>query len=184
MDMMYSHFDQFSYPASTTAMFLAMDAHKHQKRKYTGEPYFKHLAEVVGLVSTALDTHSNIDKEIILATAWLHDLEEDAPEFAPRLHSMFQFSVKLGVSYLTNDKTLGENRSERHAKYVSQLESAPGWVQTIKIADIISNTMTIRMHDPKFAGLYLQEKRETLKVFENCGQADMRLLKIAKALCR
>ena len=34
------------------AMTFAMEAHKDQKRKYTNEPYFLHLAEVAGIVSS------------------------------------------------------------------------------------------------------------------------------------
>jgi hypothetical protein len=35
-------------------------------------------------------------------------------------------------------------------------------VQTIKCADLISNTSSIVMHDPKFAITYLAEKRALL----------------------
>jgi len=34
------------------AMLCAIDAHGVQKRKYSAEPYWKHLAEVAAIVST------------------------------------------------------------------------------------------------------------------------------------
>ena len=39
---------------SSKAMLFALVKHKDQKRKYTNEPYFYHLAQVVGIVSLHL----------------------------------------------------------------------------------------------------------------------------------
>jgi hypothetical protein len=50
-------------------------------------------------------------------------------------------------------------------------------VQTIKCADIISNTSSIVMHDPAFARVYLEEKRLLL---ERLTEADPRLLALAR----
>jgi (p)ppGpp synthase/HD superfamily hydrolase len=41
---------------------------------------------------------------------------------------------------------------------------APAEAQTIKLADLISNTKTIIAHDAKFAKVYLEEKRLMLEV--------------------
>jgi hypothetical protein len=37
------------------------------------------------------------------------------------------------------------------------LSAAPDWIQTIKLADLISNTPSIIKNDPKFAPTYMQE---------------------------
>ena len=58
-----------------------------------------------------------------------------------------------------------------------RLGNAPGWVQTIKCADLISNTSSIVMHDPKFAAVYLEEKRLLLA---RLTYADQRLLALAR----
>ena len=50
---------------------FARKIHKDQKRKYTGDPYFSHLCEVVGLLSSV--NNDNLS----LAVAWLHDCMED-----------------------------------------------------------------------------------------------------------
>jgi hypothetical protein len=42
--------------------------------------------------------------------------------------------------------------------------AAPAEAQTIKLADLISNTKSIMAHDPKFAKVYLEEKRLLLDV--------------------
>ncbi|KCB25989.1 hypothetical protein L544_3266 [Bordetella hinzii OH87 BAL007II] len=46
------------------------------------------------------------------------------------------------------------------------------------MADLISNTSSIVQHDPKFAEVYLEEKRLLLDVLT---KADHRLLKIARS---
>ena len=58
-----------------------------------------------------------------------------------------------------------------------RLARAPGWVQTIKCADLISNTSSIVKHDPVFAKTYLEEKRLLLDVLT---MADKRLRELAR----
>jgi hypothetical protein len=70
------------------------------------------------------------------------------------------------------------NRAERKAAGRVRLAAAPGWVQTIKCADLISNTSSIVMHDPQFAGVYLEEKRLLLDVMDG---ADPGLRALARA---
>ncbi|HCP79386.1 MAG TPA: guanosine polyphosphate pyrophosphohydrolase, partial [Pusillimonas sp.] len=55
----------------------------------------------------------------------------------------------------------------------------PGWVQTIKCADLISNTGSIVQFDPDFAKVYLEEKRLLLGVLT---KADRRLWTIANEI--
>ncbi len=47
--------------------------------------------------------------------------------------------------------------------------------QTIKLADLISNTRSIVERDPKFAVTYLAEKRELLKVLTDGDPALYRM---------
>jgi hypothetical protein len=47
---------------------------------------------------------------------------------------------------------------------MERLAMVLGTVQTIKCADLISNTASIALHDPKFAVVYLAEKRALLDV--------------------
>ena len=53
------------------AMIFAREAHKDQKRKYTGNPYADHLAEVAGISVTACPV--NLRPDVMAAVAWLHD---------------------------------------------------------------------------------------------------------------
>lgn len=151
------------------AMEFARAAHRGQVRKYTGNPYADHLAEVAGIVATV-----EHDDDMI-ATAWLHDCVEDCAVTLGRIEEGFGLLVALGVSGLS-DVEVG-SRAERKAASRARLASCAGWIQTIKCADLISNTSSIVMHDPKFAVTYLEEKRMLLDVLT---RADPRLLRIAR----
>ena len=150
------------------AMLFARHAHRAQQRKYTGNPYADHLAEVAGIVATV----SSIGTAI--AVAWLHDCIEDQDVTPGKLMELFGFTVADGVMMLS-DLEVG-NRAERKAAGRVRLTAAPGWVQTIKCADLISNTSSIVMHDKDFAKVYLEEKRLLLDVMT---KADARLRALA-----
>lgn len=161
---------------SCRAMQFAQEQHAKQVRKYTGEPYFKHLAEVAGLVSTVVKDYP-YRKEEMLATAWLHDYVEDInPATGLQILSEnFGPEVAAGVCLLSN-LNIG-TRKDRKREECSRLAIAPGWIQSIKCADIISNTSSIVLHDPEFAVTYLQEKNDILDVME---QAHPVLRKLAR----
>lgn len=153
---------------SCRAMYFAMEAHKAQKRKYTEVPYFTHLAEVAGILSTVRNDEDSI------ATAWLHDCIEDCSVDFTVISETFSPKVAMGV-YLLSDLENG-NRAERKRQSRERLAKANDWIQDIKVCDLISNTSSIVQHDPKFAVTYLEEKRLLLGVLT---KADNRLLEIA-----
>jgi (p)ppGpp synthase/HD superfamily hydrolase len=152
------------------AMIFAREVHKNQRRKYTGNPYTDHLAEVAGIVATVFPYEEGI------ATAWLHDSREDQGITGEEIESRFGMRVAVGVSLLSDFEQ--GNRAERKRLGRARLADAPGWVQTIKCADLISNTASIVQHDPKFAKVYLEEKRLLLEVLT---EADPRLLELARS---
>lgn len=146
---------------SIQKMQYCYQMHAGQVRHYTGEPYVSHLAEVAGIVATV---QSN---PISIAVAWGHDLLEGTPATRTDLVIHFGSFIANGIYWLT-DRETGNRARER-------LAAAPGWIQTIKVADILSNTASILHHDPKFASLYLQESRELLDVLTG-AHADLRAL--------
>lgn len=152
------------------AMMFAREAHKAQVRKYTGNPYADHLAEVVGIVATV--SHD----DVMIATAWLHDCVEDCGVSLQAIADRFGHMVAIGVSGLSDIET--GNRAERKAASRARLADCSGWIQTIKCADLISNTSSIVKHDPEFAVTYLEEKRLLLEVLT---KANPRLHALAAA---
>jgi GTP diphosphokinase / guanosine-3',5'-bis(diphosphate) 3'-diphosphatase len=145
------------------AMIFAREVHKDQRRKYTCNPYTDHLAEVAGIAMTACPEQLRYD--VMAQVCWLHDCMEDQCVTLDTLEAKFG-SVVAG------------NRAERKAASRERLSKAWAWVQTIKVADLISNTASIVQHDPKFAAVYLEEKRLLLDVLT---RADPRLVAIARA---
>lgn len=150
------------------AMMFARHAHAGQVRKYTGNPYHDHLAEVAGIVAT-------VDASVpTTAVAWLHDVVEDTSFTAVDIRRMFDPIITDGVLWLSDVEP--GNRAERKRLSRERLARAPAWIQTIKCADLISNTSSIVKHDPKFAVVYLEEMRQLLGVLT---KADRRLWELA-----
>ena len=158
------------------AMMFAREVHKDQRRKYTNNPYTDHLAEVAGIASTVCWRYEHLEQEII-AAAWLHDSREDQGVSRETIQARFGGLVADMVDMLS-DLELG-NRAARKAASRARLAKAWPCVQTIKCADLISNTSSIVQHDPEFAEVYLEEKRLLLDVLT---KADPRLLWLARAL--
>lgn len=158
------------------AMLFAREVHDKQFRKYTGNPYVDHLAEVCGIAMSAGWHNAEIHPDKLMATCWLHDSIEDQGVNPEEIRRQFGDEVAMGVLALS-DLEEG-NRAERKAASRARLARAPGWVQTIKVADLISNTSSIVRHDPKFAATYLEEKRLLLDVLT---RADLRLVQIARS---
>lgn len=159
------------------AMMFAREVHKDQRRKYTNNLYFDHLAEVAGIAMSVGWRQPEIHPDKFMAVAWLHDCVEDQGITRQQLTSIFGETVADGVLSLS-DLERG-NRVARKAASRARLADAAGWIQTIKCADLISNTSSIVQHDPTFAKVYLKEKRLLLNVMT---KADRRLWQLARRL--
>jgi (p)ppGpp synthase/HD superfamily hydrolase len=155
-------------------MQFARRVHAAQQRKYTGNPYADHLAEVAGIVA-ATGELPGVTLDTAIAVSWLHDCMEDQGVTFDELQREFSFVIASGVRDLSDLET--GNRAARKAASRERLSRAEGWIQSIKCADLISNTSSIVRHDPKFAVVYLEEKRLLLEVLR---QADPRLVRMAE----
>ncbi len=161
---------------SFDAMMFARERHANQVRKYTGNPYVDHLAEVCGIAMSVGWHNAEIHPDRFMAVAWLHDCVEDQGVSPFELHAIGMPEDVVDGVMLLSDLESG-TRAVRKAASRARLATAPGWVQTIKAADLISNTSSIVRHDPKFAVTYLEEKRLLLDVLT---KADPRLVAIAR----
>ena len=138
---------------------FAWVAHLGLKRKYTHDAYFNHLDEVAKLVAEVGGTPE------MISAAYLHDTLEDTNTHWWELMDNFGPLVTAYVLWLTDiSRPTDGNRAIRKAMDRQHLAMSPPAVQTIKLADIISNTTSIVAHDPKFAKIYLEEKRLLLEV--------------------
>ena len=150
------------------ALKFATIAHADQKRKYTGKPYIVHPIEVMQIVSTV--EHD----EAMLAAALLHDVVEDTDIDLDTIRDVFGDDVASLVDDLTDvSKPEDGNRKVRKALDREHSAQASARAQTIKLADLISNSSDILENDPKFAKVYLAEKELLLEVLTD-GDASLR----------
>lgn len=130
-----------------------------QLRKYTKEQYIVHPEEVAYLVSLATRD------EDVIAAAWLHDTIEDTPVEYGHICANFGKRIADLVLEVTDvSKPEDGNRAVRKAMDREHLANASADAQTIKLADLISNTYSITKYDPGFAKVYLAEKRALMSV--------------------
>ena len=151
------------------AASFARHAHRNHYRRDNVTPYTVHLGEVAGLIGTV------ITEPIPRATAWLHDSIEDVGITYKQLVAKFGETIALGVYQLTNDKPEGLNREKRKAIECDRAKEMFPWVQTVRYADILSNTTGCANAEPKFAKIYIPEKKELMKYLTK-GDADLRQL--------
>lgn len=144
---------------------FAERAHRTQARKYTGEPYFVHLDEVAKLC-----VKFGLSKRAI-AAAYLHDTVEDQPVTHEQLVGAFGREIAEIVRDLTDIPAVagGPTRKQRKLLDLDRLASASAEAQSIKCADMISNTSSIVRHDVPFARTYLPEKRAALTVLSRAN---------------
>jgi (p)ppGpp synthase/HD superfamily hydrolase len=150
--------------------YFATAAHEaiKQKRKYTGEPYIVHPAEVVQILIEHFGSQEN---SLLLQAAWLHDVLEDTGVTLPIIVSHFGNDVALIVDELTEKAKLSDgNRAKRKAMECARLATVSMEAQNVKLADLISNTKSIIAEDPAFAVTYLREKASLIKVLTNTNQ--------------
>lgn len=151
----------------------AAHASINQVRKYTNDPYIVHPAEVARIVLSV--PHS----EAMLAAAWLHDVVEDTPVTIEEIRAEFGEEVAELVAWLTDVSTPADgNRAARKAKDREHTAAAPAEAQTVKLADLLSNSRSILEHDLNFGAVYLKEKALLLEVLT---KGDATLLARAQA---
>ena len=157
------------------ARIFATAAHAavKQVRKYTGEPYINHPIHVMSIVKTVPHT------DAMLAAALLHDTVEDTGVTFELIEQEFGSEVANLVSWLTDvSRPEDGNRAVRKHIDLEHTAQAPAAAQTIKLADLISNTSSIVKHDLNFAETYLKEKQALLQVLT---KSDRTLLSWAQA---
>lgn len=158
-----------------------------QVRKYTGGPYWVHtdeVAKIIHKISVPELTQMALDHVTAEIVAHLHDLVEDVNVYPYDLQGIkdnFGEQVASWVHQLTHKYTNKDypnlNRAERKVLEAHRLSQSHPWVQTVKVADLISNTKSIVDNDPNFAKVYLKEKGHLLDVLID---ADETLLRRAK----
>lgn len=133
---------------------FALEVHRHQKRKYTEEPYWYHLREV------AMYLEGVGCKPEVVAAGFLHDCVEDQDVTLQELIDRFGLRVAQLVDQVTDvSKPTDGNRAVRKRLDREHIAKADPDGQSVKLADLLSNTKNILEYDKNFARIYIPEKR-------------------------
>lgn len=148
------------------AAHLARRAHEGQKRKYTGRPYVEHPARVAARVAL----HPSAT-EVMVATAFLHDVLEDTQATQGDILVGTCQDVLDDVIWLTNPSKAHKNllRAEKKAMDREHLAGAPRRIKIIKLIDRIDNLLEMTGAPWEFKAMYAQE---SLLLSEAIGDAD------------
>ncbi len=159
------------------AKIFAKRAHESidQRRKYTNEPYFVHPLAVAEIVKSVPHTPE------MIAAALLHDTVEDTRVTITEIAEVFGPVVGNLVMWLTDvSRPKDGTREERKAMDRAHIADAPAAAKTIKLADLIDNTKTIKPRDPDFWKIY---RREKLLLLDVLADGDPTLWARARAQC-
>ncbi len=154
---------------------FAKIAHGTQKRKYTDEPYTNHCVRVA-------DTLLNIScDDAMVYAALLHDVIEDTKTTKEEIYNFFLEEtnnilanevVSLVIELTDVSKPSDGNRKVRKEIDRAHLANITPKAKTVKLADIIDNTVDITKNDKNFAKMYIPEIMELLKVLKE-GEFDL-----------
>lgn len=101
----------------------------------------------------------------MLVAAYLHDVVEDTPVTLEAVVAEFGPVVGELVDWLTDvSKPEDGNRQVRKELDRQHMARAIPAAKTIKLADLIDNTLTIKARDPQFWRVYRREKLALLEV--------------------
>lgn len=124
------------------AWMFATEAHDGQQyggpREGQQLPYINHVGEVAAEVMAALWDAPELDGDLAVLCALLHDTVEDTDVTAEQLEQRFGAGVAAGVAALTKDGTLPDKPSKM-ADSLARIRQQPREVWMVKLADRIVN---------------------------------------------
>ena len=160
------------HPQVVRALAIAEDAHRSQRRKYSGLPYFTHLSRVARQTAKLPGAHIHM-----VAAAALHDLLEDVA--TPDTFEQWKNTLLVSQGVVVVEYVLGLTNPSKRFKHLKRAErkemdrqhlrSQPVEVKRIKLIDRIDNlaetlfdSMNGYAEDYDFQALYLAESLQLL----------------------
>lgn len=136
-----------------TAAHAAID----QRRKYTNDPYIVHPQRVAERVASVPHTPE------MVAAAWLHDVVEDTAIAIEDIQREFGDDVAVLVAGLTDVSRLEDgNRKVRRAMDRAHTAQQSPACKTVKLADLIDNSISICRYGKGFARIFMDEMAQCL----------------------
>ena len=124
----------FSPDRYVDAMRFAAAAHKAQTEQGSDLPYLVHVVSVAAEVIAALPVHKDLDADLAVTCALLHDTVEDTAVTLDEIRARFGGTVADGVDALTKrkiDDAMGDS--------LRRIKQQPREIAIVKLCDRITN---------------------------------------------
>ena len=131
----------FSPDRYVDAMRFAAAAHNAQKEPGCDLPYLVHVVSVAAEVIAALPTMPELDADLAVTCALLHDTVEDTSVTLDEIRSRYGDTVATGVAALTKNGKL-PTKTEQMADSLRRIKEQPREIAIVKLADRITNMGT------------------------------------------
>ncbi|MBC2367577.1 bifunctional (p)ppGpp synthetase/guanosine-3',5'-bis(diphosphate) 3'-pyrophosphohydrolase [Listeria booriae] len=115
---------------------FAEKAHRGQRRKITGEPYFSHPRNVANLLRNAGF------REEVVAAGFLHDVVEDTPVTLDEIRTAFGEDVARLVASHTEDKSKTWEERKKHT--IETVRTGTLEEKAIIVADKLDNLQSVK----------------------------------------
>lgn len=119
------------------AIRFAGEAHKDQKLPNSEISYIVHLANVTNEVIYSLQTDKNLNAELAVQSALLHDCIEDTNVTFEQISDKFSPEIAKGVLALTKNESLEKELQLEDS--VDRILKEPKEIWIVKMADRITN---------------------------------------------
>lgn len=149
-------------PELLSAWLLAERLHRGQFRKGSGLPYITHPFAVCKLLR-----RFGAPRYLQIA-ALLHDAVEDRDASLVQISERYSPEVAHVVMQCSRVTTPADgNRARRHAIELIHMRGMSPDSQSLKLADICHNGLTVIQSDPSFAQVYIPEKRSEIETLRS-----------------
>lgn len=129
----------FSPDRYVDALQFAAQAHAGATMPGSELPYLVHVVSVAAEVIAALPTLPDIDADLAVTCALLHDTVEDTSVTLDDIRARFGDAVAAGVSALTKDTTKFSEKADQMADSLRRILEQPREIAIVKLADRITN---------------------------------------------
>jgi (p)ppGpp synthase/HD superfamily hydrolase len=128
----------FSPDRYVDAMRFAAAAHNAQKEPGADLPYLVHVVSVTAEVIAALPAMPDIDADLAVTCALLHDTVEDTAVTLDDVRARYGETVAAGVAALSKNDKL-PTKAEQMADSLRRIKEQPREIAIVKLADRITN---------------------------------------------
>lgn len=146
-------------------------------------PYLNHIGAVVGEVAWTLNYSPELNADLAIQAAILHDVVEDTRVGYYTILDMFGLQIARGVLALTKDQHLKNNKLDQMEDCLKRIKQEPVEIAIVKLADRIVNLQNLPSHwDIPKCRAYLTESEVIFSALEQSHPllADRLKLKIDK----